>query len=76
MPLVKVCKFFDENLKWAVDKFHIRKHVEKPCILSSPDCVYHPDVEGNKELFGDVNLEVPGNLSCMLTHITIFILGL
>ena len=29
----KVCKFYAEKLKWAVDKFHIKGHTEKGCKL-------------------------------------------
>ena len=57
-----MCKYYSEKLLWAVDKFHIRKHVEKKCILASPDCVYHPDTPTNKKLFGSENLEVFSSL--------------
>ena len=48
-----------------MDKFHIKGHVEKKCILASPDCVYHPDTPNNKEIFGDVNLEVLTIIDCI-----------
>ena len=31
---------------------------EPKCRLDSPDCVYHPDLEVNKKVFADNNLEV------------------
>ena len=54
----QVCKFYAENLKWAVDKFHIKGHIEPKCQLSHPDCVYHPDHPTNAAIFSGTNLEV------------------
>ena len=54
----KVCKNFAENIKWVVDRFHIKGHVEAKCKLSSPECIYHPDCEDKKDLFANMNTEV------------------
>ena len=54
----QVCRYYDENIVFVVDKFHIKGHVEPKCKLDSPDCVYHPDLERNKLVFKDSNLEV------------------
>ena len=56
--ILKVCKYYAENLKWVVDKFHIKGHVEPKCDLSHPDCKYHPDHQSNKDTFSGVNMEV------------------
>ena len=70
---MQVCQFYASNLKWVVDKFHIKGHTEKGCILryysvgdnlsfyivfSHPECRYHPDLPENQEIFSGVNLEV------------------
>ena len=33
-----------EKLKFIVDGFHVKSHTEKKCDLTSPECVYHPDL--------------------------------
>ena len=64
----QICRHYDENLLWVVDKFHIKGHIVSGIavifkasylgVLPDELCVYHPDLPKNKPLFEGVNLEV------------------
>ena len=46
------------NLKWMVDPFHIKGHIEPKCNLDHEDCLYHPSLESLLPLSKEVNLEI------------------
>lgn len=46
-----------QNLKFVVDRFHVKNHTEKKCSLDSSECIYHPDLPQYSE-YKNMNSEI------------------